>query len=144
MTLPSAKDLRAKIAQVEAEKASAALKAQAAADAEKQAFLERLGKPSGLTDDEILEKASTIINRAIENGITAVQIFRFPNHLCSDDGRAIDQAEEGWQRTLTGIPKELWEFHVRQLQPRGYRMVYEIVDRPGGLRGDVAVILSWG
>ncbi len=143
MDLPTAKDLRAKIAQVEADKASAALKAQAAADAEKHAFLERLSKPSGLSDDQILEKASHIVNRAIESGLTSVQIFRFPNHLCTDDGRAIDQGEEGWQKTLTGIPKELWEFHVRQLMPRGYRMVYGIVDRPGGMRGDVAVILSW-
>jgi hypothetical protein len=40
--LPTAKDLQAKIALSEAEKASAAVKAQAAADAEKQAFLDRL------------------------------------------------------------------------------------------------------
>ena len=143
MALPSAKDLRAKIAQVEAEKASAALKVQAAADAEKQAFIDRISKPSGLSDDQILEKASNIVTRAIENGLTSVQIFRFPNHLCSDNGRAIDQGEEGWQRTLTGIPKELWEFHERQLKPRGYSMKYEIIDRPGGMRGDVAVFLSW-
>ena len=71
------------------------------------------------------------------------QAERFPNHLCTDNGRAIDQAEEGWQKTLTGIPKELCEFHERQLMPRGYHMKYEIIDRPGGLRGDVAVFLSW-
>jgi len=143
MSFMSAKDLRAKIAQVEGEKASAAAKAKAAADAEHQAFIDRISKPSGLTDDQILEKASHIVNRAVENGLTTVQVFRFPNHLCTDNGRAIDQGEEGWQKTLTGIPKELWSFHERQLQPRGYRMVYEIIDRPGGMRGDVAVFLSW-
>ena len=47
-TLLSAKDLQAKIALAEGEKASAAAKAHAAAEAEKQAFLERLSKPSGL------------------------------------------------------------------------------------------------
>jgi len=142
-TLFSAKELRAKIAAAEGEKASAAAKAHAAAEAEKNAFLERISKPSGLTDDQIIEKASHIVNRAVENGLSSVQIFRFPNHLCSDNGRAIDQAEDGWQRTLTGIPRELWEFHERQLKPRGYHMHCEIVDRPGGLRGDVAVFLSW-
>ena len=59
------------------------------------------------------------------------------------EAEAIDQAEEGWQKTLTGIPKELWSFYERQLQPRGYHMKFEIIDRPGGMRGDVAVILSW-
>ena len=144
VNLPSAKDLLAKIAQTEGEKATAALKAQQAADAEKQAFMERLSKPSGLNDEQIMEKAGHIISRAVENGLTSVQVFRFPNHLCSDNGRAIDQAEDGWEKTLTGIPKELWQFHERQLKPRGYHMKFHIVDYPGGMRGDVGVILSWG
>jgi hypothetical protein len=142
-TLPSAKDLQAKIAQAEGEKASAAAKAHAAAEAEKQAFMDRVSKPSGLSDDQIIEKASHIVNRAVENGLTSVQIFRFPNHLCTDNGRAIDQAEDGWEKTLTGIPKELFDFYERQLKPRGYRIKYHIVDFPGGMRGDVGVILSW-
>ena len=144
MNFLNAKDIRTKIALAESEKASVAVKAKASADAEHQAFLDRISKPSGLTDEQVLEKASHIINRAAENGLTSVQVFRFPNHLCTDNGRAIDQAEDGWQATLTGIPKELWAFYERQLLPRGFHMKYEIVDRPGGLRGDVAVFLSWG
>jgi hypothetical protein len=141
--LLSAKDLQAKIAVVEGEKASAAAKAHAAAEAEKQAFIERISKPSGLTDDQIIEKASHIVNRAVENGLTSVQVFRFPNHLCSDNGRAIDQGEAGWEKTLTGIPKELFDFYERQLKPRGYQIKYHIVDFRGGMRGDVGVVLSW-
>lgn len=141
--LPTAKELQTKIAQAEADKASAAMKAHAAAEAEKQAFLDRISKPSGLTDDQVLEKAANIINRAVTNGLTSVQVFRFPNHLCTDNGRAIDQAEGGWEKTLTGIPKEIFQFWERQLKPRGYHVRYEIIDRPNGLRGDVAVLLSW-
>jgi hypothetical protein len=143
MNFLNAKDLRAKIAQSEADKASAAAKAKAAADAEHQAFIDRISKPSGLSDEQVLEKASHIIERAVSNGLTEVQVLRFPNNLCTDDGRAIDQSEEGWQGTLTGVPKELWSFYERQLKPRGYHMKYQIIDRPGGLRGDVAVFLSW-
>jgi hypothetical protein len=136
--------LQTKIALVEGEKASAAMKAHAAAEAEKKAFLERLSKPSGLTDEQVIEKASHIITRAVENGLTSVQVFRFPNHLCTDNGRAIDQAEAGWEKSLTGIPKELYSFWERQLKPNGYHIKYEIIDRPGGMRGDIAVFLSWG
>jgi hypothetical protein len=144
MKIPTAKDLQAKIALAESEKASVAMKAHAAAEAEKKAFLDRLNKPSGLTDEQVLEKAAHIITRAVENGLTSVQIFRFPNHICTDNGRAIDQAEPGWEKSLTGIPKELFSFWERQLKPNGYHIKYEIIDRPGGLRGDVAVFLSWG
>jgi hypothetical protein len=139
----SAKELMAKIAKVEGEKASKAMKAHEAAEAEKQALLDRLSRPSGLSDDEVMEKAAIIVNRAVENGMTSVQVFRFPNHICTDNGRAINQVEDGWEQTLTGVPKEIYDFWKRQLKPRGYHIRYEIIDYPGGMPGDVGIFLSW-
>jgi hypothetical protein len=144
MKLLTVKELQARIAEVEGAKASAALKAQHAEDEEKRALLERLTRPSGLSDDEVMEKASIIINRAVENGQMSVQVFRFPHSLCSDNGRAINQAEAGWEATLTGIPREIYDFWKRQLQPRGYHIRYETINYPGGMPGDVGIILSWG
>src|SRR5215468_4024815 len=139
----SAQELRKKIAIAQGEKASAAFKAKQAEEAEKEALLDKMRKPSGLSDDEIIEKASVIVNRAVESGLTSVQVYRFPHTLCSDNGRAINQAEEGWEKTLTGVPKEIFDFYVRQLKSRGYHLRYEIIDYPGGMPGDVGVILSW-
>ena len=142
--LLTVKELQAKIAEAEGAKASAALKRHQAEEHEKAELLDRLTKPSGLSDDEVMEKASIIIERAVENGLMSVQVFRFPHTLCSDNGSAINQGETGWETTLTGIPKEIFEFWRRQLQPRGYHIRYEIIDYPGGMPGDVGVILSWG
>ncbi len=142
--LLSVKELHMKIAEAEGAKASAALKAQAAAEAEKKAFMEHLLAPSGLTDEQASEKASLIIGRAMENGLTSVQVLRFPNHICTDGGRAINQVEEGWENTLTGLPKEIYEFWKRKLRPLGYHIRYHIIDYPGGMPGDVAITLSWG
>jgi hypothetical protein len=142
--LPSARELQARIARAEGEKAAAAAKAHAAAEAEKQALIDRLSRPSGLTDDEVIEKAGHIVSRAVENGLTSVQVLRFPNHICTDNGRAINQHEQGWEKTLTGIPRELYEFWQRRLKPAGYHIKYEIIDYPGGMPGDVGVTLSWG
>jgi len=143
MKLPTAKELQVKIALAESEKASAAKKAQDAAEAEKRALVDRLSKPSGLSDDDVIAKASTVIERAVSNGLTSVQVLRFPNHICTDNGRAINQRETGWEKTLTGIPKELYEFWQRRLEPSGYRINYQIVEYPGGMPGDVVVTLSW-
>ena len=44
--------------------------------------------------------------------------------------RAIDQAELGWQETLNGIPKEIYQFWDRQLKAGGYHLKYEVIDRP--------------
>jgi hypothetical protein len=139
----NAQELRKKIAIAESEKASLAFKLHQQAEAEKKALLDKMTKPSGLSDDEIIEKASVIVNRAVENGLTSVQVYRFPHTLCSDNGRAINQAEEGWEKTLTGIPKEIYDFWQRQLKSRGYHIRYEIIDYPGGMPGDVGIILSW-
>src|SRR6202040_3596634 len=104
-----------------------------AAEAEKRALIERLSKPSGLTEDEKVKLASTVIQRAVRNGLTEVQVYRFPNSLCTDKGRAINQQEPGWQNTLTGIPREIFQLWADYLKPRGYRIRYQIIDFPGGI-----------
>jgi hypothetical protein len=142
--LPSAKDLMKRIAQKEAEQASEYMRHQTAAEAEKKALIERLSKPSGVSDDEGIRRATVIIQRAASNGLTEVQVFRFPNKLCTDGGRAINNNEPGWENTLTGVPKEiylLWQHHFRE---KGYKLRFQIVDFPKGMPGDVGVTLSWG
>ena len=141
--LPSASACRTKIAQVEGEKASEYMRNKAKADAEKKELMDRLSKPSGVSDDERLKRAATIIKRAVSNGLREVEVGRFPNALCTDHGRAINQMEPGWEETLTGLPKELFQFWKKHLQPRGYKIKYQIVDYSGGVPGDVGISLSW-
>ncbi len=90
-----------------------------------------------------MRRAAAIINRAVSNGLTEVQVGRFPNNVFTDKGRAINQQEPGWEETLTGLPKELFLFWQKHLQPRGYKIKFEIVDFPNGMPGDVGLTLSW-
>jgi hypothetical protein len=141
--LPTAKEIQKQAALKEAEMAEAHQKLLAAAEAEKRALIEELSKPSGLSEDEKIKKASTVIQRAVKNGLREVQVYRFPNILCTDRGRAINQMEEGWEKTLTGIPNEIYQLWKDYLQPRGYRISYQVIDFPGGVPGDIGIILSW-
>src|SRR5215510_12736827 len=140
--IPSAKDIQQQAALKEAQKADEHAKRQAAAEAEKQAVIDRLSKPSGLTEDEKVQLASTVIQRAVRNGLTEVQVYRFPNSLCTDKGRAINQMEKGWEKTLTGLPKEIFQLWSDHLKPRGYRIRYQIVDFSGGVPGDIGITIS--
>jgi hypothetical protein len=63
--LPKAVDCRRRIAEVEAEKASEFLRKENAAEAEKRELLERLSKPSGVSDEERMKRAAAIIKRAV-------------------------------------------------------------------------------
>jgi hypothetical protein len=142
--LPSATDCNKRMAEVEAAKASEYMRAQAVVDAEKNALLDKLKGPSGVSDDERLKRAAAIINRAVNNGLTEVEVGRFPNALFTDHGRAINQQEAGWDETLTGLPKELYQFWKQFLQPKGYRIKFQIVDWPDGRPGDIGISLAWG
>jgi hypothetical protein len=142
--VPSAKAMMQKIAAAEAEKASEEAHKRASAEAEKNALIERLSKPSGLSDEEVMKKAASIIERAANNGLTEVLVYRFPNTLCTDRGRAINQQEAGWEKTLTGIPKEIYEFWDRCLRSLGYKLRVQILDFPGGVPGDIGITLKWG
>jgi hypothetical protein len=142
--VPSAKALMEKIALAEAEKSSEEMRMREKEEAEKRALIKRLTQPSGLSDDEVMKKAAVIIERAAKNGLTEVQVYRFPNSLCTDRGRAINQQEPGWETTLTGIPKEIYEFWDRQLRPLGYRLRVQVIDFSSGVPGDIGLSLKWG
>src|SRR3954453_8609497 len=142
--IPNATKIRQEAALREAEKAEEYVHAAAAAEAEKRALIERLTRPSGKSEAEKIELASTIIRRAVRNGLTEVLVYRFPNSLCTDKGRAINQQQAGWENTLTGIPNEIFQLWTDYLKPRGYRISYQIIDYPGGVPGDIAVTIAWG
>jgi hypothetical protein len=143
-SLPTAQDVMKQIALKEAEKASAAAHELTAAEAEKRALIEKFSKPSRVSDEDRLARAAVIIKRAANNGLTEVEVFRFPNVLCTDHGRAINQREPGWETTLTGLPKELYEFWEKYLKARGYKIGFQVVDFPGGVPGDIGMTLRWG
>jgi hypothetical protein len=141
--LPTALDLKKTIALEEAAKADAEMRRRAEAEAEKKALLDQFTKPSGVSDEEAVRRGAAIIQRAAKNGLTEVQIHRFPNQLCTDRGRAINQMEPGWETTLTGVPKEIYQIWYKYFRPRGYRLRVQIVDFPGGMPGDIAMTLCW-
>jgi hypothetical protein len=140
--VPTAKKLLEDIALAEAEKAAESMRKRADAEAEKKHLLDELSKPS-LSDEEAIRRGVAIINRAVKNGQTEVQVFRFPNELCTDHGRAINQMEPGWESTLTGVPRQVYELWHEYFRSRGYKLRVQIVDWTGGVPGDIAMTLSW-
>jgi hypothetical protein len=142
--IPTAKEIQRQAAIKEAERAEEQLRHMTAADTEKRILIEKLSKPSGLSEDEKVKLASSVIQRAVRNGLNEVQVYRFPNSLCTDRGRAINQQEPGWEKTLTGIPREIFQLWADYLKPRGYRIKYQIVEFPGGMPGDISIVIAWG
>jgi hypothetical protein len=141
--LPDAKEFMKKLALAEAAEADKEAKTNARIEAEKKALIDLLKKPSGVSPDEGIKRAITIIERAVHNGKAEAQVYRFPNTLCTDKGRAINQQEPGWESTLTGIPKEIYELWREHFRDKGYKLRVEIIEFPNGYPGDIGMTLSW-
>ncbi len=143
-SLPTAKQVMEQVTLAEAKKISDEIRGMKKAEAERKELIDRLTKPSGVSDEEALKRVTLIVQRAVRNGLTEVDVFRFPNVLCTDHGRAINNGlEPGWQDTLIGLPKEMHEFWKRQLEPRGYKINFRVVDYSGGIPGDIGITLRW-
>ena len=141
--LPMAKDIQRQAIIKQVETADECARRLATTESEKRALIDRLSKPSGLSEDEKIKLASTVIQRAAQNGLIEFQVYRFPNSLCTDQGRAIARQEEGWEKTLSGIALEIYQLWLDYLQPRGYRIRYQTIYSPSGVPGDISIVLSW-
>jgi len=84
-----------------------------------------------------------LIRVAIDQGKTEALIFSFPSDLCSDGGRAINNAQPDWPDTLQGKARELYDRYVEVAKPRGYKLKAMIINFPGGMPGDVGFYLTW-
>jgi hypothetical protein len=139
--LPDPKALRLQLAQREADRAAEEARKRAAADAEHQGWVDALKAdhvPPGAID-----RLSRRIAIAIEAGQQEIELLRFPNDLTSDRGRAINQAEPGWERSLLGIPKVAYDYWAANLRDQGYQLRAEVVSFPDGMPGDCALYLGW-
>ncbi|KUL94699.1 hypothetical protein DK26_17575 [Bosea sp. WAO] len=142
----SADDLRSYMADLEMAKASKLLGAMDKAEEARKKLVATLQEEIAVTPEKIAEIKHSLANKtraAAERGEKEVLVMRFPSALCTDRGRAINNAEADWPTTLTGRPRQAYEFWKEHLQPAKYKLRAMIVEWPGGLPGDVAFFLSW-
>ncbi|WP_024280604.1 hypothetical protein [Xanthobacter sp. 126] len=142
----SADDLRTYMMEIEKSKLSKEFSAMDRADKAREELIKTLSQPLDLTPEtlhEIAQNLLTKIRLAAQRGETEIMVMRFPNVLCSDKGRAINNAEEGWPDTLTGRPRQAYELWRDYLRQGHYKLKAMIVDWPNGMPGDVGFFLSW-
>lgn len=145
-TFLTADDLRAYMQEVEQAKLSKEIVAMDRADKAREELVKTLSQPLDLTPEllqEITHNLLTKIRLAAQRGETEIMVLRFPNVLCTDKGRAINNAEEGWPDTLTGRPRQAYELWRDYLREAHYKLKAMIIDWPNGMPGDVGFFLSW-
>ncbi len=141
--LPNASDVHRRATAKDAKKADDYARVLTEAELEKRALTRRLGAASEVSEADKIKLTAAIIRRAAQNGLGEVQLYRFSDSLCTDGGLAIRSSAAGWEDTLTGVPRDIYDIWADHLQPRGYRIRYIVNKLPGSLPENVGIVLSW-
>jgi len=139
----SAADLRHRMAEREAAKAAEEMRHVKEQEEKQKAVMAEFHKPPERTPEQLMQTVMQLVNKAAERGQSEVQVYRFPNALCSDRGRRINNSEPGWETTLEGRAKAAYEFWHDHLRSLGFHLKAEVLEYPGGMPGDIGLILSW-
>jgi len=146
-TFMSASDLRNYMTEMQMAKATKSLDGMDRAEKARKDLIKRMSEPLELTPEQlrdILVPLKAKLRAAAERGQTELMVMRFPNAICSDNGRAINNADPAWPDTLTGRPRQAYELWRDQLRDAGFKLNAMIIEWPGGLPGDVGFFLKWG
>jgi hypothetical protein len=123
------------------------VRAQEVLEADKRRADERHHLQEAFMNREIQKDGKERLRKALlaaaERGEDHLRVFTSPSELCTDGGRAINNADPDWPKTLVGYAARAYEFYKVELQPHGYRLRAEILDFPGGKPGEVGVTLAW-
>jgi hypothetical protein len=139
----SAADLKRRMAEREAARAAEEVRRMQAQQEQQKAVMAEFHRPPERTPEQLMQLVMQLVNQAAERGQTEVQVYRFPNELCSDRGRRINNGEADWEQTLEGRPKAGYEFWRDHLRPLGFGLKAEVVEFPGGMPGDIGLFLTW-
>ena len=83
----SAADLRRRMAEREAAKAAEEMRRIKEQQEKQKTVMEEFHKPPDRTPEHVMQLVMQLVDRAAERGQSEVQVYRFPNSLCTDRGR---------------------------------------------------------
>ncbi|MDB5544236.1 MAG: hypothetical protein JWO64_1385 [Hyphomicrobiales bacterium] len=143
----SAADLRTYMQKMQMVRASESVQGMSRADLAREELVKQLMEPINLTParvQEITKSLKSKLKASAERGETELMVMRFPNALCTDKGRAMNNSEADWPNTLLGRPRQAYEIWRDHLQSLGFKLSAMVIDWPHGLPGDIGFFLSWG
>jgi hypothetical protein len=141
-----AQQLRAYMAQLDAARATREVDTLDQFTEARRQLIEHCLRPLEITPERLARHAISIRHKlegAAKRGDTELLIAQFPVELSTDGGRAVNNADPDWPKTLVGRPRQAFEFWRDHLQPLGYRLAAMIVEWPHGMPGDIGLLLRW-
>lgn len=115
----------------------AAAEAAAKHELERQHFEER---PLTEADRQLFLRR---VRTEFEHHEREAMLASFPSDFCSDSGRHINNHLEGWQETLPGYARRIYEFWHTDLRLGGFGFSARIISFARGMPQDVGLFVTW-
>src|SRR5271166_3383529 len=111
--------------------------------------------------EEDIEAANQRIKRAFDRGETEIMVSSFPCEFCTDNGRAINNADlpplvkptpeeaarlreaPAWLDTVPAGVRAVYQHFKTHMEPNGFKFGARIIDYPDGKPGHVGLFISW-
>lgn len=139
----SAADIRRRMAEAEAAKAAEEVRRMKEQEEKQKVVMAEFHAPPDRTPEQLMQLVMQLVNQAAARGQSEVQVYRFPNSLCTDNGRRINNSLPEWEKTLEGRPKLGYEYWHEHLRPLGFGLKAQVLEYPGGMPGDIGFFLTW-
>ena len=88
----SAADIKRRMAAREMQKAAEELRRMKEQEEKQRAVMAEFHQPAARSPEQLMQVLMQLVTRAAERGQTEVQVYRFPNELCTDRGRRINNS----------------------------------------------------
>ena len=89
------------------------------------------------------DRAMAKIKKAFLDREREVMLTHFPSEICEDRGRRINNHLDGWQDTLPGAFRHVFEWWESELKPGGFGFSARIISYPDGMPGEVGLFVTW-
>src|ERR1041385_1790860 len=96
----SAADVKRRMAERQAQKAAEELRRMQEQEEKQKAVMAEFHAPPDQSNEQLMQRVMQLVDQAAENGQTEIQVYRFPNELCTDRGRRINNSAPDWEQTL--------------------------------------------
>ena len=115
----SAANLKRRMAEREAARAAEELRRMQAQEEQQKAVMAEFYKPPERTPEQLLQAIMQLVSRAAEGGQTEIQVYRFPNAMCTDRGPPDQQCRARLAANLGGPPQSRLRILARAPEPAG-------------------------
>src|SRR5689334_4366990 len=77
---------------------------------------------------DAMDRLMAAMQRVAEEGKSELMVARFPSTYLTDGGRAVNNFDPNWPKTLDGFAKRAFDFYEEHLRQHSYKLRAQVLE----------------